>query len=117
MIIIIFHLILGPPLPPNVSLDLISWNSMRLSWTAPYTAEDFPINKYIIYKTNSSTGQRSRTEVDPTDGTESLIIVDTPNNCHSLSFEVFAQSSVGNSSAGLISGGFPVGRHTHSFQN
>ena len=31
--------ITAPPLPPNVSLELSSWNTMTLSWNAPFTAE------------------------------------------------------------------------------
>ncbi|CAI8032633.1 hypothetical protein GBAR_LOCUS18438 [Geodia barretti] len=100
--------IIGPPLPPNVTVELSSWNTMRLSWNAPFTAEGFPIDKYIVFTTNSSTDERTRTEFDPTDGNESLTIVDTPCLCHSLLFEVIAESSAGTSSATEVSGAFPV---------
>ena len=83
---------------------------MMLSWNAPFTAEGFPILKYIVYTTNSSTGETSQTDVYPTDGSETHTVVDTPTSCHSLSFEVVAESSAGTSSPGLASGGLPVGK-------
>ena len=83
---------------------------MRLTWSAPFTADGFPIDKYIVFTTNSSTGERTRTEVYPSDGNESLTIVDTPRLCHSLLFEVTAESSAGTSSSTEVSGAFPVGK-------
>ena len=100
----------GPPLPPNVTLELASWNTMRLSWSAPFTAAGFPINKYIIIITNSSTDQTTRTDVYPTDGNETFTLVDTPGDCHTLKFRVQAESSAGTSSDFEVSGGFPAGR-------
>jgi hypothetical protein len=97
--------IIGPPLPPNVTVELSSWNTMRLTWSAPFTADGFPIDKYIVFTTNSSTGERTRTEVYHN---ESLTIVDTPRLCHSLLFEVTAESSAGTSSSTEVSGAFPV---------
>ena len=83
---------------------------MRLSWTAPFTAAGFPIDKYIIITTNSSSDQTTRTDVYPTDGNEGFTLVDTPNDCHTLMFQVMAESSAGTSSAVEVSGGFPAGR-------
>ena len=83
---------------------------MTLSWNAPFTAEGYPVLKYIVYTTNNSTGETYQTDVYPTtNGSVTYTIVDSPSSCHTLSFEVVAESSAGTSSPGLASGGFPVG--------
>ena len=99
----------APPLPPNVSVELTSWNTMQLSWDAPFTAEGYPIEKYIVYITNTTTGERRRADIYPSEGTETYTIQDSPSDCHSLQFEVLAESSAGTSTAGQASAGFPVG--------
>ena len=83
---------------------------MQLSWAAPFTTEGFPIVKYIVYTTNTTTEQRTRIDIYPTTGSETHTIQDTPSYCHTLQFEVLAENSVGTSTAGVVSGGFPVGR-------
>ena len=105
----------GPPLAPNVSLELVSWNAMRLSWDAPFTAEGYPIVRYIVYTTNTTTGQRVRTDIYPSTGSETHTILDSSSDCHTLQFEVFAESSAGLSTAGQVSGGFPVGRFCRDY--
>ena len=99
----------APPQVPNVSLELTSWNTMQLSWLAPFTTEGYPIIKYIVYTTNTTTDQTSRTDIYPTGDRETHTILDTPSDCHTLQFEVLAENSVGQSGAEMVSGGFPVG--------
>ena len=90
-------------------LELISWNALQLSWAAPFTTEGYPIEKYIVYTTNTTTDQRTRTDIYPTTGTETHTILDTPSDCHTLQFDVFAENAAGLSTAGEASGGFLVG--------
>ena len=99
----------GPPLPPNVSVELTSWNTMQLSWDAPYTAEGYSIEKYIVYTTNTATGETRQADIYPSDCTNTYTIQDNPSDCHSLQFEVLAESAAGISRAGQTSAGFPVG--------
>ena len=101
-----------PPLPPNVSLELTSWNTIRLSWAPPFSMEGLPVQKYTVNTTNTTSGQRTRTDIYPPAGSGMLthtILLDSPSSCHQLQFEVFAVNSVGNSAVGAASGGFPVG--------
>lgn len=102
-------LVSAPPQPPNVTLELTSWNTVQLSWFTPFTTEGYPIIKYIVYTTNTKTNQTSRTDTYPTGERETHIILDTPSDCHTLQFEVLAENSVGKSAAGVVSGGFPIG--------
>ena len=102
------------PLPPNVSLELTSWNTMQLSWNTPFTTEGYPVVKYSVYTTNTNTQQRTRIDIYPSSDSETHTIQDTPSDCHTLLFEVFAENSVGTSTAGKVSGGFPVGRYCSS---
>ena len=97
------------PLPPNVTLELTSWNTMQLSWDTPFSTEGYLILKYIVYTTNTTTEQRKRTDIYPSSDTETHTIQDTPSDCHKLQFEVLAENSVGTSTAGEVTGGFPAG--------
>ena len=100
----------APPLPPNVVVELTSWNTIQLSWIAPYTTEGYPIMKYIIYITNTTTNETQRVDKYPSDGIETYIIQDSPSDCHILQFEIVAENSAGISTAGVASAGFPVGK-------
>ena len=82
---------------------------MQLSWSAPYTAEAYPIEKYTVNITNTTTEETSRVDVYPSDGSETYTIQDSPSDCHTLEFEVMAVSGAGTSTAGTASAGFPVG--------
>lgn len=104
-------LISAPPQHPNVTLELTSWNTIQLWWLAPFTTEGYPIIKYIVYTTNTTTTQISRTDIYPTGDRENHTIMDTPADCHILQFEVLAKNSVGKSAAGVVSGSFPIGSY------
>ena len=82
---------------------------MQLSWLAPFTTEGYPIIKYIVYTTNTTTNHTSHTDIYPTGDRETHTISDTPSDCHTLQFEVLAENAAGKSAAGVISGGFPIG--------
>lgn len=62
--------------------------------------------EYSVYTTNTNTQQRTRIDIYPS--SDSHTIQDTPSDCHTLLFEVFAENSVGTSTTGEVSGGFPV---------
>ena len=102
-------LYIAPPLPPNVSVELTGWNTMQLSWNAPYTAEAYPIEKYTISTTTTTTEEKTCVDIYPSDGSETYTIQDSPSDCHTLQFEVMAVSEAGISSAGTTSAAFPVG--------
>ena len=103
---------LGPPLPPNVSLQLVNWSAIQLSWDAPFSMSVFPILKYTVNTTNATTGEQVQIDIEPlsNEGHIAHTIQETPKNCHQLQFEVFAINSVGASAPGTVSGGFPVGK-------
>ena len=103
---------LGPPLPPNVSLQLVNWSAIQLSWDAPFSMNVFPILKYTVNTTNATTGEQVQIDIEPVSNEGHIVhtIQETPKNCHQLQFEVFSINSVGASAPGTVSGGFPVGK-------
>ena len=104
---------IGPPLAPSLQLNVLSTTQLQISWSEPFTWEEFPILDYTITVYNTS-DQRitSSTVIDQTmfyitQDIEMMV-------CSELQIDVSARSQVGRGSVESVTGGFPVGEYNIS---
>ena len=102
---------IGPPLPPSLSLSLLNSTAVQVSWEKPFTwsgVADIISYTIRIYNTKTKTWQNqtvlplANTLVITKDG--SIV-----QQCEEMVFEVSATNAVGEGQPSSISGGFPIG--------
>ena len=99
----------GAPLPPSLQYEVLDGNTLEVLWEEPFTAEGFPITSYYLRVVDDN-------QTNETVLIDEALSADThtfnltqmaPTDCKNLTFKLWAENSVGNSSAGVAYGAFP----------
>eukprot|EP00731_Ephydatia_muelleri_P011681 Em0006g575a len=108
-----FLVIAGYPLPPSPTLLITNSTNIQVSWKRPFAMREVADILYYTVRMYNSSSQgskewtiRSLTLTDMY--THNITVKEVANECILLSFEVRAVNKVGNSSAGITTGGFPI---------
>ncbi|KAL5500327.1 hypothetical protein EMCRGX_G011872 [Ephydatia muelleri] len=108
-----FLVIAGYPLPPSPALLITNSTNIQVSWKRPFAMREVADILYYTVRMYNSSSQgskewtiRSLTLTDMY--THNITVKEVANECILLSFEVRAVNKVGNSSAGITTGGFPI---------
>ena len=100
----------GPPLPAQISLNLLNATSTQLSWSTPFTHDGFEVEHYTV--TMQSTANAGvlewQLETSPLEFKREGGIA---QNCEELTFTLTSTNAIGVSSATTVSGGFPTGEN------
>lgn len=80
---------------------------LNVSWQEPYSSDGFPVISYTIMIYNNVTSNTSNA-ILPADMTYYLANSSDTMSCSWLKFTVTAENSLGSSTLGFISGGFPM---------
>jgi hypothetical protein len=99
----------GPPLPPSVEYSPVDENTLHVSWEEPYAPEDFPIISYYIAVEDTFSGVLQLEYEQLSNETFSFDVTQmNAMNCTNLTMMVWAESILGNSTAGVTYGAFPA---------
>lgn len=80
-------------------------------WEEPYTADEFPITSYFLRVVDMNQTMETvlvDAALSPDTHTYNVTQMDATSNCTNLTFQIWAQSIVGNSSVGTTYGAFPA---------
>lgn len=105
--------IAGPPLPPSPVLRVTNATSIQVSWEKPFVMREVADVLYYAVKMYNASSQGSRewrVESLPSKYTyaHNVTMKEVAVECILLTFEVRAVNKVGSSTAGTVSGGFPI---------
>ena len=107
--------LIDPPNLPNPTLTTLNETALQVSWTEPFSWEGFPVLNYTLNIRNMTSSSLIDTIVTSDTGVNSFEHVFTVGSvlseCHTISVEVTASNSVGESSPGVANGGFPIGKN------
>ena len=115
----------GPPLAPHPNFTIVNSTTVIVHWDKPFTWQQFDIQNYTVKVRNSTTGEVTAETITFGDNrtntayswplNSTIIGYMMTNNgsiayiCHEVQFNVTASNAIGESSAGQVSGGFPIG--------
>ena len=104
----------GAPLPPSLQYEVIDENTLEVLWEEPFTTEGFPITSYYLRVVDGNqTNETALTDIALSADTFSFNVtrmVLNSSSCTNLTFQLWAENSVANSSIGVTYGTFPSGK-------
>ena len=108
-----YFTLLGPPLPPDPILVTLCASQLEIQWEVPYSPDNFTVESYNIEVVNGTSGDVLHDFMQQNETSHRLILdgIDQITSCHLLTVSVTAVSMVGESEPGMVSGGFPIGKH------
>ena len=100
------------PLSPSPQFSVTNRFSVQVEWDAPFAWKEFPIINYRVEVTNMTSREilaSSMLSPDTFSFSHHHTNVE-PLPCTNLSFAVYANSTIGESSPGITYGAFPTGK-------
>lgn len=106
----------GPPLPPAPVLVTLCPSQLEIQWEIPYSPENFTVESYNIKVVNETSREVAVSVMKQNETSHRLVLdgVDQVMTCDLLTISVTAVSVVGESEAGVVIGGFPIGTLRHN---
>ena len=102
------------PSQPDSTLTTLNKTALRASWNESNSRNEFPVLSYTLNIQNLTSSSLIDTVVLSDTNASSFQYVFTVDSalseCHNISVEVTANNSVGGSSPGVATGGFPIGK-------
>ena len=105
-------------MPPDLQYAVIDESSLQVFWEEPYTTEEFPITSYflrIVDANETSENVLIDTVLSPDTHTLNVTAQTVATMCLNLTFEIWAENSIGNSSVGVSYGAFPVSKSSYYY--
>ena len=107
------------PSKPEPILNILNKTALQVSWTDSNSRDEFPILSYTLKIKNMTSSSLIDTVVFLDTNASSFQYVFTVDSvlseCHNISVEVTANNSVGESSPGVVTGGFPISKLLTNF--
>lgn len=104
----------GPPLAPSVHLTVWHLGSdsfiFTLNWSTTFTWSGFPIISYNITMTNYSNEQPTTTVNITESNINHIEYTGRGSGCHTLTFSIEANNSIGRGDRALIYSAQPIGK-------
>lgn len=104
--------ITGPPSPPEPRLSVVNSSVLIVDWFTPFSWENHSVTHYDIIMNNSN---KNEIQSWTTNKTEFQYSRRSEDDCDLLMFDITASSDIGESVAGRVSGGFPIGNSMYWF--
>ena len=105
----------GPPLPPDPVLKFLLPSQLEIQWETPYSHENFPVESYKILMISKNLQRMEDVLVDVTNYTNTSYVFTFDSkvsvlDCHSLTVNVTAIASIGESIPRTVEGNYPIGK-------
>ena len=105
----------GAPAIPKVDHNLLSLTELHLSWSPPFTWEDYAILDYHILCVNYTNGQVLVDEtVNSTTLSYDYTLPEGAPDCSQITCNVTASNSLGESGGSNLTIQFPAGEPSHA---
>ena len=110
----------GPPLPPHPDITFLLPSQLEIQWEIPYSHENFPVESYKISMISKNSRTTTDVLVDITNYTNTSYVFTFDSevsvlDCHSLTVNVTAVTSVEESIPGTVEAKYPIGKRANIF--
>ena len=111
--------IIVAPSQPDPVVTTLNKTALQVSWSESNSQDGFPVLSYTLNIQNLTSSSLIDMVIFSDTNASSFQYVFTVDSvlseCHTISVEVTANNSVGGSSPGVATGGFPIGQQQFNF--